>query len=241
MPNGADFSNNQGAINWPAVAADVDFVWIKATEGGTYTDPLFARNLQGARAAGIPVGAYHYARPDNNSPETEAGHFLDTYKARPGDLLPVLDFETHAPGKSAAYMTSWAERWMELVHQGLNAEVILYTYPYFISGDMGGAAALKGTKLWYADYSGKPWRFNYKDKAANFNIVAQQYSSTGHVGGVKGYVDLNYAPELTPISQSRPKPKPNPNPRKRLPGPQKKPAWFWLALKQFIQNRQKNV
>ena len=241
MPNGVDLSSNNGNVNWTLLAADMDFAWVKATEGRTWPSrkediAWFQDNLNSARAAGIPVGVYHYARPDHNSAAAEATHFLDVYKAQPGDLLPVLDLETHAPMSGAA-MTAWAAQWMELVKQGLNTEVVLYTYPYFISTDMGGARALKGTKLWYADYSGKPWKFLYKDKAANFNIVAQQYSSRGTAGGVNGRVDLNYAPSLAPILQSKPKP-----PRKgALPGPAKKPKWFWLALQTFLKNRQKRA
>lgn len=238
MPNGVDLSSNNGPVNWKALAADVDFAWIKATEGGSYVNPYFDLHIKSGRQAGVTVGAYHYARPDSNSAASEALHFLRIYKPHPGDLLPVLDFEVHAPMSGAA-MTAWAAQWMELVHQGLNCEVVLYTYPYFLSGDMGGASALKGTKLWYADYSGKPWKFNYLSKAAGFNVVAQQYTSSGHVRGVNGRVDLNYAPKMAPILQGKAK---HPVVKgKALPGPAKKPQWFWLALKQFLKNRQKRA
>jgi GH25 family lysozyme M1 (1,4-beta-N-acetylmuramidase) len=213
----------------------MDFAWVKATEGRSYINPSFASDLQEARAAGIAVGAYHYARPDNNNAAAEANHFLNVYRAHPNDLLPVLDLEVHAD-LSPAGMTAWAATWMELVKQGINAEVVLYSYPYFISGDMGGAAALKGTKLWYADYTGKPWKFRYRDKARNFNIVAQQYTSSGTAGGVRGRVDLNFAPNMADILQSKPKPK---SPKSKMPGPAKKPKWLWAYLKQYLANRQK--
>ena len=238
MPNGVDLSSNNGRVNWKLLAADMDFAWVKATEGRSYVNPYFSSDLKQARAAGLPVGAYHYARPDVNNAVAEATHFLNVYRPQPGDLLPVLDLEVHA-NLSGAGMTAWAATWMELVKQGINAEVVLYTYPYFISGDMGGAAALKGTKLWYADYYyAKPWKFRYQDQAKNFNIVAHQYTSSGHAGGVNGRVDLNYAPTLGPILQSKPKP---PKKTKRLPGPAKKPKWFWAALRQYLANRQKKV
>lgn len=217
----------------------MDFAWVKATEGRSYINPSFLSDLREARAAGIAVGAYHYARPDVNNAAAEANHFLDVYRAQPNDLLPVLDLEVHAD-LSGAGMTAWAATWMELVKQGLNTEVVLYTYPFFISGDMGGAHALKGTKLWYADYTGKPWKFRYRDKAANFNIVAQQYTSSGSAGGVRGRVDLNYAPDLGAILQSKPIPKPKP-PKSKMPGPAKKPKWLWAYLKQYLANRQKKA
>ena len=62
---GIDASHWQGAINWTRVAgASKKFVYLKTTEGTTYVDPTFASNRSGARAAGIKVGAYHFARPD---------------------------------------------------------------------------------------------------------------------------------------------------------------------------------
>ncbi len=239
MSNGVDLSNNNGRVNWKLLSADTDFAWVKATEGRSYVDPYLDLNLKSARAAGLPIGAYHYARPDNNSADSEALHFLNVYKPQPGDLLPVLDFETHA-NRNPADMTAWAKRWMELVTQGLNQEVVFYSYPYFITGDMAGAYALHGTKLWLADYGandGKRHKQGYVFPA--FNQVCHQYTSNGHVAGVNGRVDLNYAPKLEVILQAQPKP---PVVKKKsLPGPAKKPKWFWLALRQYLANRQKNT
>lgn len=227
---GIDVSNNNGTIDWRKVAADgVDFAWVKATEGRTFIDRYFTPNLLGARQAGVAVGAYHYARPDNNSPEQEADHFLRVYRALPGDLLPVLDFETKAR-LSPAEMTGWAKRWMQLVKDGLHCDVVFYSYPYFIGGTMGGAAALKRERLWLADYGpndGRRHRQGYHFPI--FDQVAHQYTSNGHVGGINGRVDLNYAKTL-PLIAAKTK-------KTRLAGPSPKPKWFWVALKQFLSRR----
>src|SRR5512133_181864 len=76
---GVDVSHHQGPIDWPRVASEphLAFAFIKATEGGDWTDPRFAANWRGARAAGLLVGAYHYftfCRP----PLDQARHFLAT-------------------------------------------------------------------------------------------------------------------------------------------------------------------
>jgi glycosyl hydrolase family 25 len=48
-------------VDWGKVAkSDVAFAILKATEGGDYVDETFARNLAGAEAAGLVVGAYHF-------------------------------------------------------------------------------------------------------------------------------------------------------------------------------------
>ena len=240
MALGIDVSNHQGAIVWPKVAADgVKFAWVKATEGRSYVDPYFSRNMLNARTVGIPVGAYHYARPDNNTPEQEADHFLSIYRPRPGDLLPVLDFEQRAPILSGFQMTEWASRWLELVAQALQGEQpVFYSYPYFIRGNMAGAAGLNGAKLWIANYGpndGKRHKQNYA--FPGFVQVAHQYTSSGRVGGMSR-VDLNWADSLEPLTYGGKPPKP---PRRPLPGPAKKPAWFWAALKEYLARRREGA
>src|SRR5207302_823289 len=74
---GIDVSHYQGTINWPAVFASGErFAFEKATEGVTYTDPKFVTNMLAGKAAGVLMGAYHFARPLNNSAADEAAHFL---------------------------------------------------------------------------------------------------------------------------------------------------------------------
>lgn len=58
---GIDVSHYQGSIDWPKVAADgIDFAYLKSTEAGDWVDETFATNWEGARAAGLDVGAYHF-------------------------------------------------------------------------------------------------------------------------------------------------------------------------------------
>ena len=59
--HGIDVSKFQGDIDWNAVAnSGVKFAWIKATEGGDRLDQHFQANWTGAKAAGVPHGAYHF-------------------------------------------------------------------------------------------------------------------------------------------------------------------------------------
>lgn len=59
--HGIDISKYQGDVDWRAARADgVEFVYIKATEGGDRLDERFHENWRGARDAGIPHGAYHF-------------------------------------------------------------------------------------------------------------------------------------------------------------------------------------
>ena len=75
---GIDVSNWQGNVDWEEVAGDgYTFAWAKATEGMTYTDPMFFNNMENGIDANIVMGAYHFARPDNNSPQEDAANFLN--------------------------------------------------------------------------------------------------------------------------------------------------------------------
>ena len=90
--HGIDVSKFQGDIDWNAVAnSGVKFAWIKATEGGD-RDARFQANWEGAKAAGIPHGAYHFiywCRP----PLEEIQIFEQNAPVEDDALPPVLDAE----------------------------------------------------------------------------------------------------------------------------------------------------
>jgi GH25 family lysozyme M1 (1,4-beta-N-acetylmuramidase) len=75
---GVDISNHQpGADLAKAKAAGCSFVFAKATEGATYADPYFAGFRTKAAQLGLPLGAYHFARPQpGRTGAQEAGAFL---------------------------------------------------------------------------------------------------------------------------------------------------------------------
>ena len=139
-PLGADVSGYQPAnINWtPATNAGVRFGWSKATEGTGYVNPNFAGQMAGATAAGIYMGAYHYARPGlhpnitgANSADSEAAYFWSVagpYIKNGGSyFMPMLDWEdvgtsgqpSTAPAKTngftAAMMSAWVNEWCNAV------------------------------------------------------------------------------------------------------------------------------
>lgn len=92
--NGIDVSNHQGDIDWEQVATDsnIAFVYIKSTEGATYVDKLYAKNIAGARANGIKVGSYHYLR-NTSSIEAQFANFTATVDRDLQDLVPMVDVE----------------------------------------------------------------------------------------------------------------------------------------------------
>jgi lysozyme len=91
---GLDVSKWQGEIDWPRVAsAGYRWVYVKAAEGRTGTDPAYARNIAGARAAGLVAGPYMFWHPERD-PLEQARHFARVAGPhQPGQLPPVLDVE----------------------------------------------------------------------------------------------------------------------------------------------------
>lgn len=191
---GIDVSHWQNTIDWKKVAsAGKRFVFLKATDGHDYLDPTFATNRAGARANGLVVGAYHFARPDPSRGDAieEARWFVSQADPRPGNLLPVLDLET-SKGLDQQGITLWARRWVAEVRRLTGITPLMYTSPYGWASRTGDSRALarEGVPLWVAhwgvdspllpagDWDGNGWR-------------VWQYTSDGHVAGIQGRVDLD--------------------------------------------------
>ena len=91
--HGVDVSHYQGEIDWPVLAGqDIQFAFVKATEGSIYTDETFEANWQGAQAAGLRVGAYHFFSYDSDG-LSQAENYIAAVPVLPGALPPVIDVE----------------------------------------------------------------------------------------------------------------------------------------------------
>lgn len=59
---GIDVSDNNGVVDWQAVAdAGIEFAMVACSYGKTGRHDRFAENVNGAHAVGLQVGAYHYS------------------------------------------------------------------------------------------------------------------------------------------------------------------------------------
>ncbi|MPY20555.1 glycoside hydrolase family 25 protein [Paenibacillus glucanolyticus] len=81
---GIDVSRYQGVVDWAKVkASGKSFVFIKASQGTSLEDPRFAGNAQGAKAAGMLIGAYPYLEASNI---TEQRDRIDELEQRLGAI-----------------------------------------------------------------------------------------------------------------------------------------------------------
>ena len=88
---GIDVSHHNGKINWKQVP-DLDFVYVKATEGATYVDPMYKQNIEGAKARKLRVGAYHYFRT-TSSVQKQFENYKQHVKKSDIDIIPMVDVE----------------------------------------------------------------------------------------------------------------------------------------------------
>ena len=74
---GIDVSYWNAGIHWPKVRATGQrFVFIKSTEGDSYSDPTFDDNWLGAKSAGLLRGAYHFFRANIDPKAGDSFHRL---------------------------------------------------------------------------------------------------------------------------------------------------------------------
>ncbi|WP_430393205.1 GH25 family lysozyme [Actinacidiphila reveromycinica] len=190
-PAGIDVSHYQGSINWSSVkAAGIQFAYIKATEGTTYTDPNFSANYLNAYNAKVIRGAYHFAHPDLSSGAAQATYFAAHGGAWSADNLTLpgmLDLEGGCYGKTAAAMQSWILDFYNTYKAKTSRDVVIYTSASWWNTCTGGWSGMSAkSPLWVAHWttaasptipSGFPfWTF-------------WQYTDAGAVSGVSGAVD----------------------------------------------------
>lgn len=185
--HGIDISHYQGEIDWPQLLQSrltdfpIEFIFMKATEGGDLADDAFVQNFTEAGNHGFIRGAYHFFSPKTD-PLKQADFFIRTVKLAPGDLPPVLDVEVTGK-KTTKELQQSIKRWLDRVEAHYGVKPILYTsykfktrylndsifdtYPYWIAH-------------YYVDsvkYEGK-WHF-------------WQHTDVGSVPGIGEDVDLN--------------------------------------------------
>ncbi len=98
--HGVDVSHYQGEINMSTLKTqNIDFVYIKATEGSKSTDEKFKENWENAQNSGLYAGAYHFFSFDSDG-LTQANHYIETVGELHGNLIPAVDVEYYANKQS---------------------------------------------------------------------------------------------------------------------------------------------
>lgn len=198
-----DISHHNTITNWNKVkAAGIDAVIIRAGYGRT-RDKKFIEHIEGAKAAGLPVGVYWFAYPLNVADaKAEADFMHGVIKSYKIDLGVWYDFEydseRYAEERGVKYTnklrTDVIEAFCERA-RGYGYKVGLYLNRDYIDYRLD-YSALKAFPLWLAN-----WTTNgvTSFSAASPGAVSMKYGAPviwqfgkGKVAGSANNTDLNY-------------------------------------------------
>ncbi len=193
---GIDVSAFQGKIDWDRVADDgIDFAIIRAglrgygSKGSIHEDDNVRKNLIGAAEAGLKVGVYFYSQAITVEEAVEEAEFvLDIIKDYKIDAPVVFDWENdpgvgmrtdNLPGN---VLTDCAVAFCEKIKSaGYIPAVYFNLTDAYVRYDLD---RISDYVFWYAQHEGVAPKFYYQ-----YSIW--QYSDSGRVDGIDGYVDLN--------------------------------------------------
>lgn len=188
---GVDVSVYQGDVDWQVLAAqNVDFAFIKATEGSSFVDPNFETNYENAIKTDLRVGAYHFFSFDSGG-DTQAQNFIDAVYPYDNMLPPVIDVEYYGDYLKAPPADQEAVRrelfvMLDALEAHYGIKPIIYatveSYQYLLSG------YFDEYDLWIRSVYSKPPK-EFEDKWTFW-----QYTNRQRLDGYDGkekYIDMN--------------------------------------------------
>lgn len=187
---GVDVSAHQGLIDWEKLSEnDLDFAFIKATEGSSFKDRFYSTNIKGIKETEIAPGAYHFLSFESDG-KSQAQNFISSVEAESILLPPVIDLELYGdynkkPPSNAEVRTILDEM-IPCLYEEYGRYPIIYTtrraYALYVSG------VYENCDIWICDIMKKPslpdgrkWHF-------------WQYSHTEKLSGYSGsesHIDMN--------------------------------------------------
>lgn len=183
---GIDVSHHQQKIDWPALDKQaVQFVFIKATEGGNHKDSLFQENWRQARDNDIPAGAYHFFT-FCKAGEEQARNYIHYVPKDSIDLPPIVDLEYAGNCQIANRKEDLIHEisaYLDIIEDHYKKKVIIYTTNEFYKNYM--VNQFRDNPIWIRDILSRP---NLPDGR---DWLFWQYTNRGRLDGIKTVVDLN--------------------------------------------------
>ncbi len=186
---GIDISHHQGEIDWARLPRqNIRFVYLKASEGGDWTDPSFVANVQKAQAHGLAAGAYHYftlCAPG----VVQARNFLRVIP--PGtrlDLPYAIDLEyvgncSARPGHGR--LARELKAFIAIVSARTGRLPVIYSTESFFTDYLDADPAFAAYPLWVRNlYGESAW-------ARGRKVLFRQFASHARLDGIDGPVDLD--------------------------------------------------
>lgn len=186
---GVDVSKHQGDIDWEVLAGqDLDFAYIKATEGADKKDKNFAYNWEQAAKTHLETGAYHLFTFEDPA-QAQADNFIGSVPAARG-LPPAVDVELYGKNRDDPPEREKSVRLLGellgILEKRYGRKPAIYAtktaYKLYISGNF------EGHPLWVRDPDAPPV---LPDGRA---WTIWQYNNDGELKGYTGanrFIDLN--------------------------------------------------
>lgn len=205
---GMDVSAWQGYIDYEKVKQEgIEFVYIKATEGTSYTDAYLRYNYENAKRQGIKVGFYHFVRArSSDQAKAEARYFANAISGLQPDCRLAMDFEVFG-NLGLEQINEISLSFLTETQRITGKEMVIYSNTNDAINVFNQNLA-NNYPLWVANYGvSEP----YDNRKWN-SWVGFQYTSRGTLNGINGYVDLNRFTKEILLENSTPIPIPEPMP-----------------------------
>lgn len=182
---GVDVSRHQNDIDWPelAAASEIEFAFMKASEGTDLRDPRFAENWSEAEGQ-VARSAYHFFTFCTPG-EAQARNFLAA-APQAGELPRAIDVEFSGnctKWESEEEIRRQLEAFVEVVRAEDGRTPILYltkeSYNRLVRG------GFEGVPIWMREIVFRPSESDYP------NLQFWQYAGNGRLEGVDTLIDLN--------------------------------------------------
>lgn len=184
LKRGVDVSKWQGKIDWDSVKkSGIDFAMIRAGFGKRSVDPFLDANVKGCEKAGIPYGFYWYSYAVTVTDGViEAEKCYETIKRYSPSYPVAFDVEDKCYDPLPIQTRTDIVKAFCSTMEQYGYYVLVYASLAWINGKLGD---LSRFDLWLAQWA--------KTATCDKPFGMWQYSSTGRIPGITGYVDLNVA------------------------------------------------
>ena len=180
----------QGEIDFKELAKnDIDFCFIKATEGSSFVDKKFAQNYTNAQKTNLYIGAYHFFSFESSGKQ-QADHFIKNVGTINNMLPPVVDLEFYGdyfknkPSKQDVQKE--LNDFLSAIYKHYKKTPIIYatkeSYDDYLSGEY------KEYDIWIRNV------INYPSLSDEKKWTFWQYTNRARLNGYSGrekYIDVN--------------------------------------------------
>lgn len=194
---GIDLSGYNVVTDYDRAAADdVDFVILKIIRKDMQPDKLFEKHWNGFERAGVPIqGVYNYSYANTVEKfRSDAQRVVDVLAGR--KTMVWLDIEHSSLAGMGQKLIDGINAYAEVI-RGAGLQFGIYTYLAFWHANMNRFSDQLNYKFWIARYPSSQPVDNDNNPIASKcpdigkELYGWQWSSTGLVDGIKGFVDLD--------------------------------------------------